>query len=98
MTFDLQVETLPADENKFMSRVLGTAALIGLIGLVGLTGLQHNDHFCPVRDLCQTTNATPPDEPAERDPANPLSGLRIAATASSSTITPTNAVTPTNSK
>jgi hypothetical protein len=87
---------LRSDDSKFFKKVFIPATAIGLAVLVGA---QHvGERMCPARDMCQIEPTTLPDETAQKDPANQFGGLRIAATAPSSTITSTNAVTPTNSK
>jgi hypothetical protein len=82
-------------DSKFFKKGFIPATAIGIAVLVGA---QHvGERMCPAHDICQIEPTKLPDEPTQKDPANPLGSLRITATAPS-TITPTNTVTPTNSK
>jgi hypothetical protein len=92
MAATLAESTLHSSNHQVSSRIF-VGIIVGSVtaGLIG--GIWHaGERGCLPTELCQIGKVDVPYEPAHRDPANPLGGLRITTTASSSSITPTNAV------
>jgi hypothetical protein len=106
--FQMAATTLPqltqhSSDNQHSLRIfIGVGLVVGGIALVGI--LAEGGHYvgernCQPRvELCAPADKLWLPDESEKNPSNPLGGLRIAATASSSTITPTNAVVPAISK
>ena len=102
MATTLLQSTLHGSDNQFLSRIfIGVGFATGIIALGGI--LLEGGHYvgernCQPRvELCAPADTLWLPDGSEKDPSNPLGG-RIAATAASSTKTPTNVVVPAISK
>jgi hypothetical protein len=99
MATTLPGSTLRSSDNHLPSRILiGVGVIVGGIALGGI--LAEGGHYVGERDCqprvewCnQADKLRPPDEPAQKDPSDPIGKLRTSTIATStSTLTPTNAV------
>jgi hypothetical protein len=104
MATTLPVSTLRSSDNHLSSRIFIGGLVAGGIALGGI--LAEGGHYAGERDCqprvewCnQADRLWLPDEPAQKDPSNPIGKLRTSTIATStSTLTPTNAVVPATSK